>query len=554
MPINVRKLFSFTDWAAHRPTEQLPAERLDAELAALRKGILELSKQLDDIRRDDGKLKPELISAALLPKDLSASLAADIRTQLSSEFQQITNASAQARAAAELASKGTSDAIRKADRALAAAKSLEALKQATFDRLSTTEKVAQQAAEDAAAERRAIEMRLQGSRASGGPGDGGAAETWADTSRAWAEFMDGNATIPMDLIAQTDVTGDHWSARWWAHRAGELGNEAIEGIFKYYIGAYDRPPTQCPNGDPLTPGVLYYDTSEQTMMVWDGDSWNPLIATVPTPADLQEFHYEAVQGQTEFGGVDIFGNEPKALLSGNANVFLNGVRLTERLNWVTIDERNIRIKRPAHAGSILTIEWFDSPQKYSTAGKVDTHLWVFDGVRTTFPIFINGELYEPLNAENMLVSIDGAMLDPGVDFQVSGSDIAFCEAPLTDARKWAICGLPIGVPDSGAAINPGFSSLLRCIYAATVYGQTVFGGMDKYGVELVGCSNTDNIISVHVNGVLIEPNGFTVLSDNQIQLTRGVALSSSVTVDVISVGDGSGTAPVDHSHDCGVFG
>jgi hypothetical protein len=57
-----------------------------------------------------------------------------------------------------------------------------------------------------------------------------------------------------------------------------------------------------------------------------------------------------------------------------------------------------------------------------------------------------------------------------------------------------------------------------------------------------------------VNGVLIEPNGFTVLSDNQIQLTRGVALSSSVTVDVISVGDGSGTAPVDHSHDCGVFG
>jgi hypothetical protein len=58
-----------------------------------------------------------------------------------------------------------------------------------------------------------------------------------------------------------------------------------------------------------------------------------------------------------------------------------------------------------------------------------------------------------------------------------------------------------------------------------------------------------------VNGVLIEPNGFTVLSDNQIQLTRGVALSSSVTVDVISVGDGSGSYPPDdHSHDCGVFG
>jgi hypothetical protein len=552
MPINVRKLFSFTDWAAHRPTEQLPAERLDAELAALRKGILELSKQLDDIRRDDGKLKPELISAALLPKDLSASLAADIRTQLSSEFQNIQNASAQARAAAELASKGTSDAIRKADRALAAAKSLEALKRETFDRLSTAEKVAQQAAEDAAAERRAIEMRLQGSRLSGGPGDGGAAETWADTSRAWAEFMDGNATIPMDLIAQTDVTGDHWSARWWAHRAGELGNEAIEGIFKYYIGAYDRPPTQCPNGDPLTPGVLYYDTNQQLMMVWDGDSWNPLVVNVPTPADLMEFHYTATAGQTLFGGVDIFGNTADQLLSGNANVFVNGVRLTERLNWVVVDDSTVRLSRGVTAGSIVTIEWFGAPDANVIAAKIDTVYWMFDGAKTTFPIYVGNALYEPASAANVLVSIDGVMLDPGVDFTISGSEITFCEAPLADARKWGIAGLPLG-SGGGSSAPAGFSSLLRCIYSATTAGQTVFGGMDKYGETLAGCSNAANVVSVHVNGVLIEPNGWTVTADNQIQLTRGVALSSSVTVDVISVGDG-GSIPAEHNHDCGVFG
>ncbi len=553
LALSLTKLFSFTSWTTNHPREPIPGDRLDAELDEIRKAVETLSRQIDDVRRPDGKLRNDLITNSTLDPRLVNTLTEQLRARIKQDLTTLSGAASTATRAAEEVKAYGIEAKSAATVAREAAAVLRQRQTNTIKELQAIRADAQAAASAAAEERRAIDLKLQGSRASGGPGDGGAAEAWADCSRAWAEFMDGNNVIPQDLIEQENVNGDHWSARWWAHRAGELGNEAVEGIFKYYIGAFQFPPTECPNGDALTPGVLDYDTTEQLMYVWDGDSWNPLVATIPTPADLTEFHYTATAGQAVFGGVDIFGNTPDHLLSGNANVFVNGVRLTERLNWVVVDDATVKLSRGVTAGSIVTVEWFGAPDANVIASKIDTNIWLFDGSKTTFPIYVGNVLYEPASAANVLVSIDGVMLDPGVDFTISGSDITFCEAPLADARKWGIAGLPLG-SGGGTNVPVGFSSLLRCIYAATTTSQTVFGGMDKYGAELSGCSDTANIVSVHVNGVLIEPSGFTVLSDNQIQLTRGVALGSSVTVDVISVGDGGGTAPVDHSHDCGVFG
>jgi hypothetical protein len=43
----------------------------------------------------------------------------------------------------------------------------------------------------------------------------------ADLAQAWAEHLDGNNPIPPEVLARTGVTGDHWSARWWANRAAQ---------------------------------------------------------------------------------------------------------------------------------------------------------------------------------------------------------------------------------------------------------------------------------------------------------------------------------------------
>lgn len=54
------------------------------------------------------------------------------------------------------------------------------------------------------------------------------AETYAQLGQAWAEHMPD--TIPPNLLAEMNVTGDHWSSRWWANRAAiivQTGNGSL---------------------------------------------------------------------------------------------------------------------------------------------------------------------------------------------------------------------------------------------------------------------------------------------------------------------------------------
>ncbi len=53
----------------------------------------------------------------------------------------------------------------------------------------------------------------------------------------------------------------------------------------------------------------------------------------------------------------------------------------------------------------------------------------FNGVRQTFPLVVNGEPYFPLNDQQLIVSINDVVLSPGIDYQVSGSNIFFVVPP-----------------------------------------------------------------------------------------------------------------------------
>jgi hypothetical protein len=50
------------------------------------------------------------------------------------------------------------------------------------------------------------------------------AKDYAVLSRAWAEHLPD--TIPPNILASNDITGEHWSSRWWAHHAGQI----VQGI------------------------------------------------------------------------------------------------------------------------------------------------------------------------------------------------------------------------------------------------------------------------------------------------------------------------------------
>jgi hypothetical protein len=53
----------------------------------------------------------------------------------------------------------------------------------------------------------------------------------------------------------------------------------------------------------------------------------------------------------------------------------------------------------------------------------------FDGSTTSFPITISGTPFTPPTVFAMMVSLNNVVLNPGVDFSISGSNISFVTPP-----------------------------------------------------------------------------------------------------------------------------
>jgi len=54
---------------------------------------------------------------------------------------------------------------------------------------------------------------------------------------------------------------------------------------------------------------------------------------------------------------------------------------------------------------------------------------LFNGSTQTFPLTVNGQPYTPLNAQQLIISINNVVLNPNVHYQVSGSNIYFIAPP-----------------------------------------------------------------------------------------------------------------------------
>lgn len=102
---------------------------------------------------------------------------------------------------------------------------------------------------------------------------------WAEVSAEWAEHMPD--TIPPNILAVMGVTGDHWSSRWWAHRALEIVENlgADTGFSRVYIGA--AAPTA------PAPGTLFWCSEDGQLYIFYQDlsssQWVP-ATNQPAPA------------------------------------------------------------------------------------------------------------------------------------------------------------------------------------------------------------------------------------------------------------------------------
>jgi hypothetical protein len=272
------------------------------------------------------------------------------------------------------------------------------------------------------------------------------AEDWANVSIAWAEHMPD--TIPPNILATNAITGEHWSSRWWAMKSAN----AFGMMAMLYCGASDVPPTQTLTGDPLTPGCLYFDTNTNTMQVWNGSGWQPF--TVPQKAFTASLYYLASANQQQFPltTADLYNNtytinsqDPEGI-----ECYVNGARLTPDNNpglltgdfFVSIVNSSITLAQPLPAGAMVAIDVLQTASQLAPGAvaikpckNINTPPGFQDGSRATFVLTVASDGTNPNLAgpEELLVSIDGVIQEPAIQYAASGDSVTFNQAPTADA-------------------------------------------------------------------------------------------------------------------------
>ena len=116
----------------------------------------------------------------------------------------------------------------------------------------------------------------------------------------WAEHMPD--TIPPNILAINAISGEHWSSRWWAMRAGN----AFGMLAWWYMGAWPGPPPSAPadperRSDPAPAACISTPSLES---YWCGTA----RLGCRSPRGLQRrpppiLYYHATAGQTVFPAV-----------------------------------------------------------------------------------------------------------------------------------------------------------------------------------------------------------------------------------------------------------
>ena len=137
----------------------------------------------------------------------------------------------------------------------------------------------------------------------------------AATSASNASTSETNAASSATAAAASQVA---------AAASAASAASAFDNFDDTYLGAKASDPTVDNDGDPLTQGDLYFNTTANEMRVYDGGSW--IAASSAGGVSLLMYEYTATSGQTTFSGSDDNANTLSYTID-NIIVTLNGVVL-----------------------------------------------------------------------------------------------------------------------------------------------------------------------------------------------------------------------------------
>jgi hypothetical protein len=431
------KTFSFASWASDHPSDPVPGDRIDIQFADHKRAIDSLDAAISRLLRADGKLNHDLLTPESLPPSLALGLARDTAKRIEASVDPVVAQAKQRLFELEGAQLDLQAALAEIKaRQREAAKLLDAT-------ASLSEVVHAHARQAMSAVTRAATIQAQAFEDQNWRDlQANTAEDWALVSTTWAEFMDGNATIPPNILASNSITGDHWSSRWWAHRAaGAAGMLAW-----WYQGAFPGPPPSTPNtptGQPIPVGGMYFDVDDGKMYVWDGSGWVPL-AQGPAAATTSSLYYLALAGQTVFplGAADYFGQTFAFNQTSREGLWasVNGVRVMPVVDYsVDAAASVVTLARPLSLNAVVTFDVLAPKSQLAPSGSANTVLVgpiAPDGVKTVFTGLTVASSGNPVNVvknEELLVSVDGVQQSPGLSYNASGASITFSQAPDASA-------------------------------------------------------------------------------------------------------------------------
>ena len=242
--------------------------------------------------------------------------------------------------------------------------------------------------------------------------------TNAATSETNAATSETNAATSATAAAASQVA---------AANSAASAAAAFDNFDDTYLGSKASDPTVDNDGDPLTNGDLYFNSTANEMRVYDGANW--IAATSAGSASLINYNYTATASQTTFSGAD----DNALTLSytqDNILVTMNGIVLEGGgIDYTATDGTSVVLTSGAAAGDELNIVAFKSFTVADTYTKAQADArYIAVGTPTGGGLF-KGENGEVGSSAGDIFRINEQTLNTNVT--IDADENASCAGPLT---------------------------------------------------------------------------------------------------------------------------
>ena len=441
-------------------------------------------------------------AAALVSQNAAAASATAAANSATASAGSATTSASEATDSANSATASASSATASANSASAASTSesnaaTSAATATTQAALATTNGAAQVSLATTQANNAAASATTASTQAANASSSASTAATQATNSATSATASSNSATAAANsaTAAATSETN--------AANSAAAAAAAFDNFDDTYLGSKTSDPTVDNDGDPLTQGDLYFNSTANEMRVYDGANW--IAASSAGAASLILYEYTATSGQTTFSGAD----DNSASLSysvDNIQVVMNGVIL-DPSDYTATSGTSVVLASGAATGDLVNIYAFKSFTVADTvsasaggtfagavgfgAGATVTGNVTADGLRLgdgDYAAFGDG-----LDLQILHNSADSFITDAGTgDMYIRGDNSLFIQQlDGTKNKAQFITGGAVNLMHNGTTRFSTSSTGVDVTGTAVVDGLTCSGTTTIEGTSTFGTSSAD---------------------------------------------------------------